>query len=144
MKANHMKGIPAVVLTEESLTSLLVAAGELAAKRTVELLENNLVQSPTDKKLLSLIGYIQDRTTIDNPRDHWAHGKHIKMINPPKSGKPRSDTWFHYFKQKTGLHDCFSRKSPEHGRLREWTFEDIAIAWDKYYALTFPTLNWDK
>lgn len=144
MKANSMKGIPAIVLSEENLKSMLVAAGELAATLTVEKLERQIIQSPDEKTILQLRGFIQDRGSVTNPREHWANGTHIKSINPASTGKPRTNTWFHHFKTRTGLRECFCRQSPQHARMKEWTFEDIANAWDIYYGQCFPTLNWDK
>ncbi len=139
-----MKGIPAIVISEENLKGMLVAAGELAATLTVEKLEKRIIQGPDEKTTLKLRGYIQDRSTLQNPREHWANGIHIKDINPASTGKPRTNTWFHHFKKRTGLKDCFTRQSPRHSRMKEWTFEDVANAWDMYYAQCFPTLNWDK
>ncbi|WP_158510368.1 hypothetical protein [Roseibium album] len=44
-------------------------------------------------------------------------------------------TWLHRFKQESGLADCASRPCPTHGRLQEWTFENIANAWERYYMM---------
>lgn len=126
---------PALVLDEESLEGLLIKAGCLAAEETVRKLKAELVQDPQEKHILRLRNFLIDRSTIVKPREIWANGHHIRRIELSAKGKPKSTTWFQMFKRESGLGACTSRPSSQHGRLREWCFEDIANAWEKYYAL---------
>ncbi|MCW2307360.1 hypothetical protein [Rhodobium gokarnense] len=130
-----MEGTPAIVLTHEALDRLLEEAGCRAAEKTVAKLQSQLIQDPRERHLRQLRGYLMDRSTLQNPRELWANGHHIRRIELSSKGKPKSMTWFQRFKHESGLAACISRPSAEHGRLQEWTFEDIANAWDRYYAL---------
>ena len=127
--------MPAIVLTEDVLEEMLIRAGRLAAEQTVAKLKGELMQDPRERHILLLRNFLNDRSTVPNPRDVWANGHHIRQIELSNQGKPRSMTWFQRFKTESGLAACVSRPSPSHGRLQEWTFEDIANAWEHYYAL---------
>lgn len=129
MKAHVMEGTTALIVTKNDLAEIISAAGTMAAIKAVEALRADLNQDPAEKQLQLLRNYIADRTTINNPRDHWASGRLIRMIAPNQNGKPKSVSWFQKFKQTSGLNTCPHRTSHEHGRLQEWCFEDIANVW---------------
>lgn len=129
-----MEGTPAYVLTHTQLEQLMLDTARRAAELTVDKLRAELTQDPSLKQLYDLRGYILDRSTIKNPRARWASSHLIRRIETNSKDQPKSVAWFMKFQKETGLKDCPSRKSPTHGRSREWTFEDIANAWEGYYA----------
>lgn len=126
-----MEGTTALIITKNDLKEIINAAGTAAAIKAVEALRSDLNQDPSEKHLNLLRAYITDRTSLKNPRDHFASSRLIRMIAPHKTGKPKSVSWFHKFKQTSGLNTCPHRTSHEHGRLQEWCFEDIANAWSR-------------
>ncbi|MEM5585235.1 hypothetical protein WNZ15_22455 [Roseibium sp. AS2] len=130
-----MEALPAIVLSTEALEEMLERVGRRAAELVVAQLNADLREDPQDRQVKLLRCYLADRRSIEDPRAMWANSHHIRRIEVGSNGKPKSMTWLHRFKQESGLIDCVSRPSPTHGRLREWTFEDIANAWERYYML---------
>ncbi|PLX39564.1 MAG: hypothetical protein C0606_03430 [Hyphomicrobiales bacterium] len=130
-----MEAIPAIVLSKDVLEEMLTEAGRRAAELTVEKLQAQLVQDPRERHLRLLRSYLLDRSEVEKPRDMWASSHDIRRIELSAKGKPKSTTWFQRFKRESGLAECVSRPSASHGRLQEWTFEDIANAWQRFYAL---------
>ncbi|RNC90774.1 MAG: hypothetical protein ED558_17470 [Oricola sp.] len=131
-----MPFVPAITLTEPQLQELLVAAGRLAAEQVVAELRASLVQDPREQTLLRLRGFLQDPSTITDPRAQWADSALIRRIRPNRQGKPKSVAWFMKFQKATGLCNCPNRRSPNHGRAKEWTFADIRHAWQHYYQIS--------
>lgn len=130
-----MHPIPALIVTEQDLEVLLQRAAHLAAITAIEQLRTDLIQDPKEQVLNKLRAFIKDRSTITNPREHWANGKMIREIDTNHNNKPKSISWFQLFKKQSTLNQCPRRKSSEHGKLQEWTFEDIANAWDHFHRL---------
>ena len=130
-----MEAIPAIVLTKSDLQEMLEQAGQRAAELVLAQHNADLMLDPQERQVKLLRGYLADRSSIEDPRAMWANSHHIRRLEVGANGKPKSMTWLHRFKQETGLAACVSRPSPAHGRLREWTFEDIANAWERYYML---------
>lgn len=128
-----MQGTAALVVTKEELQKMLEEAGRVSAYTVLNSFKEELNTDPMDKQIKRLQSYIEDRTTIDKPRDEWANGRHIRRLNLNMNGKPKSMSWFKTFKQESTLNQCFNRPSPDHGRLQEWCLEDIANAWDHYH-----------
>ncbi len=128
-----MQAMQALVIMEHELTELLTKAGKVAALEVLEDFRQELNQDPVLKHADRLRSYIENRSLIDNPRDLWSNGRHIRLITPTKNGKPKSIAWFQTFKKESNLKNCVNRPSPDHGRLQEWCFEDIANAWDHYH-----------
>ena len=135
MKAYFMETTPAIVITPHHLIELMENAATNAANKALAAAEEALHYDPDARVVDLLRRYLDDRTTLENPREHWAHGKHNRALHKTGAGKPRSVTWFQSFKKESGLGGCPSRISSQHGRLREWCFEDIANAWDQHYVL---------
>ncbi|MCI5076862.1 hypothetical protein [Oricola sp.] len=129
-----MEGIPAVVLTHDQLSEMLESAGQRAAELAVKRLRSELQQSPEQATLERLRGYLADPATVADPRSLWAHSGIIREVQPTPRGKPKSVAWFMKFQRETGLKDCSTRRSPTHGRRKEWTFADIGLAWGVYYG----------
>lgn len=134
MKAQTMEGQPALILAPDQLKDLLTKTAEQAAAQAVAALREDLARDPQDQIVEDLRRYILDDTTEPNPETRWASGHHIRAIELNRSGKPKSVGWFHKFKKESGLNQCPHRSSPQHGRLQEWSFRDIALAWNAYYA----------
>lgn len=130
-----MQGTAAFVVTKNELKDMLEEAGRVGAHEVLSSFKDELNIDPVEEQTKRLQNYIKDRTTIDNPRDEWANGRHIRRLNPSKQGKPKSISWFKTFKEQSTLNQCFNRPSPDHGRLQEWTFEDIANAWDHFHRM---------
>lgn len=128
-----MQRTPAMLITETELNDMLTKAGKLAAQEIVEHLKQDIYQDPQVTLTKRLRAFIEDRSTELNPRDIYANGRHIRMVQPNKNGKPKSTAWFQNFKRDSTLNQCFHRPSPDHGHLQEWCFEDIANAWDHYH-----------
>ena len=128
-----MEALQAVVLTNTQLRELLEEAGQVAAERAVLKLRSELNQTPEEAILKQLRSYLADPSTVADPASHWAHSGVIREIQPTPRGKPKSVAWFMKFQRETGLKECFSRRSPSHGRRKEWSFEDIRLAWTKFY-----------
>ena len=128
-----MHGTPAIVVMEHELKEMMIGAGRVAAKEIMENMKQEITQDPVERQTTLLRAYIEDRTTLSNPREHHANGRHIRMLKPANNGKPKSTAWFQTFKKESKLNKCFNRPSPDHGRLQEWCFEDIANAWDYYH-----------
>ena len=127
-----MKGTAAIVVTEEELTNMLTQAGKAGAREVMSEYEQQLEQDPVERHTQLLRDFIEDRSILDNPREVFGSGRHIRRIIPAKNGKPKSVAWFQGFKRESKLNLCKNRPSPDHGRLQEWCFEDIANAWDNY------------
>jgi len=128
-----MQGTDAIVVTKHDLKQMLTEAGTVAAEKVLNSFKDELNVDPLEKQAKRLKDFIEDRTTIENPRGEWASGRHIRLIAPNKNGKPKSMAWFQTFKKESILNQCPDRSSTDHGRLREWCFEDIANAWDYYH-----------
>ena len=128
-----MEAMQALVIMEHELTDLLTKTGKIAAAEILEAFRQEINQDPIEKHATTLRNYIEDRTTLKDPRNRFAHGHHIRLLNPAKNNKPKSIAWFQNFKKESQLKDCPSRASTTHGRLQEWCFEDIANAWDYYH-----------
>lgn len=129
-----MEGKTAVILTDEQLRVLAEVAGRAAATLVVAELKTELRADPFEQQVARLRAYMLDPSSTPNPRALWASSKHIRMLEPGSSGKPKSVAWFQRFKKESCLAESVSRPSPEHGRLRGWTFADIAMAYEAYYA----------
>lgn len=125
-----MQGMEAIVVTKHELKELLKEAGEAGASEILDAFKDELITDPVLKQTNRLRDYIADRSTIANPREEWANGRHIRMLKPAKNGKPKSVAWFQEFKKKSKLNQCFHRPSVDHGRLQEWCFEDIYLSWN--------------
>ena len=126
-----MSGQPAIILMEHELQHILDKIAKNAAREVIDAFKAELTSDPAEAVTRRLSAYIEDRSTIPNPREHWANGLHIRGIKKGASGKPRSISWFQQFKIKSGLDGCFSRKSMAAGGTKEWCFEDIANAWEQ-------------
>lgn len=132
-----MEAMQAVVLTECQLREMLEEAGKHAAQLVADNLRSELRQGPDERNLDLLRAYIEDPAAVSNPNEHWAHSGIIREIRLTPRGKPKSVAWFMKFQRETGLRDCRTRKSPVHGRRREWSFADIRLAWHVYYGEPF-------
>jgi hypothetical protein len=128
-----MEALQAVVLTNTQLRELLEEAGQVAAERAVLKLRSELHQTPEEAILKHLRSYLADPSTVSDPHTLWAHSGIIREIQPTPGGKPKSVAWFMKFQRETGLKECFSRRSPSHGRRKEWSFADVRLAWEAYY-----------
>jgi len=128
-----MDGTNAIIVTKQDLKQMLTEAGIIAAETVLNNFKEELNTNPLEKQTKRLKDFIADRSTIPNPKDEWANGRHIRLLAPNKNGKPKSMAWFQTFKKESILNHCPSRSSTDHGRLREWRFEDIANAWDHYH-----------
>lgn len=124
----------ALVLTSTQLRDMLTEAAKRGAVLAVQELRADLRQAPEDATLQKLRGYLSDPASLPNPHGHWADSSVIRRIQATASGKPRSTAWFMKFQRQTGLGQCMTRQSPAYGRRREWTFADIALAWNVYYG----------
>lgn len=129
-----MDATPALVITRHQLKKMLEETANQAASAAVDQLKSELNTDPDDRLVQRLRDYIIDPTSLDNPRDYWASGPHVRAIENGNNGKPKSIAWFHRFKVKSGLKECFHRRSKRHGHLQEWNFEDIRLCWESYYA----------
>ncbi|CAG1012379.1 MAG: hypothetical protein F9K19_08630 [Rhizobiaceae bacterium] len=129
-----MDALQALVLTDAQLRMILSEAARQGAAIAVEALRAELHQSPDDMVLQKLRTYLTDPTSIANPADNWAHSGIIRQLQTAPGGKPKSAAWFMKFQRETGLHACFTRRSPAFGRRREWAFSDIKLAWNAYYG----------
>lgn len=129
-----MDTTPAVVLTHHHLRTMLDEVAEKAANKAVANLKTEIRTDPNELIVERLRAYLADRTTEADSREVWAHSGHIRQLELNRRGQPKSVAWFQGFKRVTGLRDCPSRASKQHGRLREWCFEDIANAWVAYYG----------
>jgi len=129
----NMQGMHALVIMEHELTELLTKTGRAAALEVVEQFRQELNTDPLEKQVQLLRDYIENRSTISNSRDVYANGRHIRLIKPTRDNKPKSVAWFQRFKKESKLNGCIKRPSPDHGRLQEWCFEDIANAWEHYH-----------
>ena len=127
-----MNGQPAVVVTEDDLKDMMIGAGRVAAKEVMEQVKGDINRDPMERQVMLLRQFIEDRSTIKEPDKHYASSRHIRMLTPNKNGKPKSVSWFQGFKKESRLDQCHHRPSPNHGRLHEWSFEDIANAWVYY------------
>ena len=125
-----MTGQPAIILNEYELEHMVRAAARQAAQEVVAALRDDLKGNPVDAVVRNLRAFIEDRSTVPNPRQVWANGLHIRSIYPGRDGKPKSTSWFQQFKTNSGLNDCLHRKSRSAGGNHEWCFEDIANAWE--------------
>lgn len=125
-----MAGQPALIFMEHELQHLMQETARNAAREVIDHFKSELSHDPQEAIINQLRGYIGDRSTIANPRDHWANSLHIRSIKTAKSGKPKSTSWFQQFKVKSGLNGCITRKSVTSGGFHEWCFEDIANAWE--------------
>lgn len=134
MKAQTMEGQPALILAPDQLEDLLTKTAQKAADQAVAALREDLARDPRDQIVNDLRAYILDETTEPHPETRWANGHHIRQLELNSRGKPKSLGWFQKFKIESGLATCPHRSSPQHGRLQEWTFRDIALAWQDYYA----------
>lgn len=130
-----MEATPALVITHHDLQQMLDETAQRTATETVAQLRTDLRTDPVDRIVHQLRTYLADRSNLDQPQAVWANSHHIRRVALNTRGKPRSVAWFHRFKVESGLGDCSNRTSAQHGRLQEWTFEDIANAWDQYYIL---------
>lgn len=133
MKAIAMEALQAVVLTNNQLRDLLEEAGQVAAERAVERLRSELQQTPEEVTVKQLRAYLADPAAVADPRALWAHSGIIREIALTSRGKPKSVAWFMKFQRESGLRECISRRSPGHGRRKEWTFADVRLAWLAYY-----------
>lgn len=127
-----MHGQPALILMEHELEHMLKATARHAAQEVIENFRAELSTDPTETHIRKLRAFIADRSTVTNPREVWANGKHIRSIKLNSRGKPRSASWFQQFKKQSGLKNCFNRPSMNAGGTREWCFEDIANAWEQH------------
>ncbi|WP_316859782.1 hypothetical protein [uncultured Cohaesibacter sp.] len=134
MKVRIMEAISAVVLNKDVLEEMLERAGQRGAELAVAQFKEQLEQDPQDRHVMRLREFLLDRSSVELPREVWASSHHIRRIELSPKGKPKSNTWMQHFKRESGLEGCTSRPSPSHGRLREWCFEDIANAWERFYA----------
>lgn len=125
-----MSGQPAMILMEHELRHMLNTTAKVAAAEVVEAFRAELSVDPNEVIVRKLRAFIEDRSTVANPREVWANGLHIRSVKLNSRGKPRSVSWFQQFKTKSGLKNCFSRPSMNAGGQREWCFEDIANAWE--------------
>lgn len=132
-----MQGTPAIIVMEEELKEMMIGAGRVAAQEIMDNMKEEITQDPVERQTNLLRAYIEDRKTITNPREHHASGRHIRKLKPNANGKPKSIAWFQTFKKESKLNKCFNRPSPDHGRLQEWCFEDIANAWDHFHRQRF-------
>lgn len=126
-----MNGQPAIILSEYDLEHMVRNAARQAAQEVIDGLLDDLKGNPNDAVVRNLRAFIEDRSTVANPREVWANGLHIRSIYPGRDGKPKSTSWFQQFKIKSGLNDCLYRKSRSAGGTREWCVEDIANAWER-------------
>lgn len=126
-----MNGQPAIILMEHELQHLLTKTAKCAAREVISAFRSELQTDQNEVITRKLRAYIADRSTISGPRTEWANGLHIRSIKLNGRGKPRSQSWFQQFKAKSGLRECFSRKSRTTGGNQEWCFEDIANAWEQ-------------
>ena len=133
-RLRFMDATPALILTRHELRQLMADTAAEAATQAVTAMKSDLRSDPTERAISALRQYLEDRSTIANPRDHWANGHHIRGIQTNAKGKSKSMGWFMRFKRQSGLNQCVTRSSTQHGRLQEWTFEDIALCWDIYYS----------
>tara|TARA_Y100000815_G_scaffold14654_1_gene12863 strand:- start:160556 stop:160975 length:420 start_codon:yes stop_codon:yes gene_type:complete len=129
-----MDSIPAVVLTQSQLRKMIDTACERAAELAVNRLRSDLARTPEQETLDRLRQYLADPSSSTNPTEEWAHSGIIREIQLTPRGKPKSVAWFMKFQRDSGLMDCTTRKSPVHGRRKEWTFADIRMAWQVYYS----------
>ena len=129
-----MDATPALILTRHELSQLVNETAQLAADRAVDNMKSELRSDPIDRVVHQLREYMDDQSTVSNPREFWANGHHIRRIELNGKGVPKSMGWFMHFKRCSGLHQCLVRSSARHGRLQEWTFEDIALCWKAYYG----------
>ncbi len=124
----------AVVLTVDHVRRIIEETAIETARQTADALKQDLYCDPIDQVANKLRNYIADQTTVENPRESWANGHHIRRLELNSKGDPKSISWFHRFKRDSGLAECISRSSNIHGRLQEWTFQDIASAWHNHYT----------
>lgn len=129
-----MEGQPALILAPDQLNQLLTKTAKQAAEIAVATMSEDLKRDPRDQVTQDLRTYILDDTTQPHPENCWVNGHHIRQIELNGRGKPKSMAWFQNFKRDSGLAACPHRSSPQHGRLQEWTFRDVALAWHAYYA----------
>lgn len=134
MKDLTMEGKPALIFAPDQLEDLLTQTANQAAQKAVAALREDLKRDPRDQITQDLRAYILDNTKEPNPDQRRANGHHIRQIELNSKGQPKSVAWFHQFKKSSGLGACPHRSSPQHGRLQEWTFRDISLAWHAYYA----------
>lgn len=130
-----MEVTPALVITRHELKTLMDRVAVDAASKVLTAFKDEFEYDPDKRIVDQLRRYLDDRTTVAEPREVWAHGKHIRAVMPNGKGKARSATWFQQFKRESGLAGCPTRTNKHHGRLQEWCFADIANAWDQYYVL---------
>ena len=126
-----MSGQPAIIFMEHELQHMLTETAKKAAQEVIDNFKSELSTDPNEAVIRKLRAYIADRRSVSKPRDQWANGLHIRSIKLNTRGKPRSQSWFQQFKVKSGLNDCFNRKSLTSGGFKEWCFEDIANAWEQ-------------
>jgi uncharacterized protein len=126
----------ALIISADDLKNLLAQTAAEAATKAVADLKTELRSCPDARIIQALRQRILRQETIDDGRRQWANSHHICRIMLSAKGKPKSAAWFSQFKRESGLQACFSRSSPRHGRLREWTIDDIASAWRHYYPNT--------
>jgi hypothetical protein len=127
-----MHGQPAFIFMKHELEDMLKSTARHAAQEVIEAFRAELSIDPTETHIRKLRAFIADRSTVTNPRELWANGKHIRSIRLSSKEKPLSTSWFHHFKRDSGLGDCISRKSQTAGGHVEWCFEDIANAWEQH------------
>lgn len=127
-----MQGQPALIIMEHELQHILKTAAKAAAQEVIDAFRAELSVDPSESHIRKLRAFIQDRSTVADPREVWANGKHIRSIRLSSKGKPLSTSWFQHFKVDSGLADCISRKSQTAGGHVEWCFEDIANAWEQH------------
>lgn len=133
MKAQAMEGTPAVVLTHDQLKYMLEEAGKTAAELTVQKMQEQLLQDPNEKLLLTLREYIANPNSMEKPREQWAHSAIIREVALTPKGKPKSVAWFMKFQKETGLNHCPTQRNASNGPRKCWCFEDIRNAWQIYY-----------
>ncbi len=124
-----MDATPALIMTQGELQNILDETAQKAAHFAIEQLRDELQTDPDKRLVQQLREYILNPETLENPREHWASGPHIRAIELGNKGTAKSIAWFHQFKQKSGLKACFHRRSKRHGHLQEWCFEDIRLCW---------------
>lgn len=129
-----MDTTPALIVSHEQLQTMLRETAQEAAQSAVTQLKSELNTDPDERVTQELRTYLTTPASLPTPRDHWANGLHIRMIEHGNLGKPKSVAWFHKFKIKSGLRECFHRRSKRHGHLQEWCFEDIRLCWRTYYG----------
>lgn len=129
-----MDATPALILTRHELKQLMQDTAAQAAVTAVANMKTELRTDPKEQVVHRLRQYLNDPISLSNPREYWANGHHIRSIVINSKGKPKSMGWFMQFKRKSGLYECVTRTSSQHGRLQEWTFEDIRLCWEAYYA----------